>query len=123
VDIEVPSLKVEKIMHKFLHEEEERSFHFRLQAASENEEVDNRDDNLKPQTPNPKLTLLWSCKEAVFKWWSYGNVDFSEMIRIEPFDLLQNGIISAKFIAEDGAIPLTLHYQLFQGICLAWVIR
>jgi phosphopantetheinyl transferase len=123
VDIEVPSLKVEKIMHKFLHEEEERSFHFKLQAASENEEVDNRDDNLKPQNPNPKLTLLWSCKEAVFKWWSYGNVDFSEMIRIEPFDLLQNGIISAKFIAEDGAIPLTLHYQLFQGICLAWVIR
>ena len=123
VDIEVPSLKVEKIMHKFLHEEEEKAFRFKLQAVSGNVEVDNHHDNPQPQTPNPKLTLLWSCKEAVFKWWSYGNVDFSEMIRIEPFDLLQNGIISAKFIAEDGAIPLTLHYQLFQGICLAWVIR
>lgn len=123
VDIEVPTPKVEKIMHKFLHEEEARYFSFKPQTISGMEEFNNHYDNSKPQTQNSKLTLLWSCKEAVFKWWSYGNVDFSEMIRIEPFDLSKSGMIGAKFISDDGVTPLNLHYQLLEGICLAWVIK
>ncbi|HEY0041713.1 MAG TPA: 4'-phosphopantetheinyl transferase superfamily protein, partial [Flavisolibacter sp.] len=121
VDIEVPSLKVEKIMHKFLHEEEEKEFRFKLQAVSGNVEVDNHHDNPQPQTPNPKLTLLWSCKEAVFKWWSYGNVDFSEMIRLQPFDLKGSGVIQAQFLAPQKKIDLLLNYQLWEKLCLAWV--
>ena len=121
VDIEVPSLKVEKIMHKFLHEEEEKAFRFKLQVGSGNKEVDNHHDNPQPQTPNPKLTLLWSCKEAVFKWWSYGNVDFSEMIRLQPFELKSCGIIRAQFLAPQKKIDLLLNYQVWEKLCLAWV--
>src|SRR4051812_1837603 len=75
VDIEVPTVKVERIMHKFLHEEE--------RSIVTSESSNNHDIT--------KLTLLWSSKEAVFKWWSYGNVDFSEMIRLQPFTLQPNG--------------------------------
>lgn len=117
VDIEVPSPKVEKIMHKFLHEEELVAFVHQQSASGDEPE------SLKLQTSNPKLTLLWSCKEAIFKWWSYGNVDFSEMIRIESFQLNQQGVINSRFISEQDTISLNLHYQLFEGICLAWVVR
>ena len=114
VDIEVPTPKVEKIMHKFLHEEERALVSGEWSVVSEDSAKGN--DVIK-------LTLLWSCKEAVFKWWSYGNVDFSEMIRIEPFQLDQQGLINSRFISEAESTPLTLHYQLFDGICLAWVVR
>ncbi|HYO22678.1 MAG TPA: 4'-phosphopantetheinyl transferase superfamily protein [Flavisolibacter sp.] len=122
IDIEVPTPKVEKIMHKFLHEEEQKAFSLQLLAASQEKELYTGQGHSERETPDPKLTLLWSCKEAVFKWWSYGNVDFSEMIRIEPFSLVENGTIDARFIAETGTTPLQLHYRLLEGICLAWVI-
>jgi 4'-phosphopantetheinyl transferase EntD len=121
VDIEVPTPKVEKIMHKFLHEEELAALRNDLQPF--NNILPPGSLNSQPQTLNPKLTLLWSCKEAVFKWWSYGNVDFSEMIRIEPFLMERQGLINSRFISETESTPLTLHYQLFDGICLAWVVR
>jgi hypothetical protein len=66
------------------------------------------------------LTLMWSCKEAVFKWWSYGNVDFSDQIRLSPSDLKVKGSINACFI-EKESYDLSLHYNLFEDLCLAWV--
>lgn len=119
VDIEVPTPKVEKISHKFLHEEELAAIRRQQSAVSSKQEF----SNTKPQTPSTKLTLLWSCKEAVFKWWSYGNVDFSEMIRIEPFEMHEQGTIHSRFVSETENTPLVLQYQLFEGICLAWVVR
>ena len=129
VDIEVPTEKVERIMHKFLHPSEASGF--KLQAASERSHepraVSNEQEGLswhsnsKPQSLNSKLTLLWSSKEAVFKWWSYGQVDFSEMIRLEPFDMNEQGLIKGRFISKEKTYGLTLHYHLFEGICLAWV--
>jgi len=107
VDIEIPTTKVEKIRHKFLHEEE---------LATVNSGLFNRHQS----SIICHLTLLWSCKEAVFKWWSYGKVDFSEQIRLQPFDLQPSGYLNAQFIAEEK-LDLVLHYKLFEPLCLAWV--
>jgi phosphopantetheinyl transferase len=117
VDIEVPTHKVEKIKHKFLHEEELKE----LQAKSEEKQNIINGENLDLHTLNSKLTLLWSCKEAVFKWWSFGAVDFSEMIRLQPFMLQPAGIIEGAFISEK-VYPLQVQYKIFDGLCLAWVI-
>ncbi|WP_121357168.1 4'-phosphopantetheinyl transferase family protein [Flavisolibacter nicotianae] len=126
LDIEVPSPKVEKIKHKFLHEEElamvsENSR--KLQAASNKQEYTPYNANAKRQTPDSKLTLLWSAKEAIFKWWSYGNVDFSEMIRLQPFSLQPSGSFEGAFRSEKQEWPLTVHYRLFDQLCLAWVVK
>jgi phosphopantetheinyl transferase len=102
VDIELPSPKVERIRHKFLHREE--------LALLQQKDM----DSVIP------LTLMWSCKEAVFKWWSYGNVDFSDQIRLSPLSLQPSGVISARFI-EQETFELELQYCLFDEICLAWV--
>lgn len=119
VDIEVPTHKVQKIAHKFLHEEERRWATDNRQSAIGNGQEDGGNHNSTHQPIN-LLTLLWSCKEAVFKWWSYGAVDFSEMIRLEPFALQNRGTIEGQFIETDRH-RLQLTYEIFDGICLAWV--
>ena len=119
VDIEVPTKKVEKIKTKFLHADELAFFDG--QQRTENPQVKTGNKSEVPETPLRQLTLLWSVKEAVFKWWSYGGVDFSEMIRIQPFDLKEDGEISTIFYAPGEAHQLPLQYRLFKGICLAWV--
>jgi 4'-phosphopantetheinyl transferase EntD len=108
IDIEVPGRKVERISHKFLHNSELDDIHQLL--------LSNKIDQQQ------LLTTYWSCKEAVFKWWSYGGVDFSEMIRLQPVILSEKGIINGRFIHEDSCTPLQLHYRLFAAICLAWVV-
>ena len=66
-----------------------------------------------------QLTLLWSCKEAVFKWWGNGEVDFSEMIRIKHFELLQKGNATIEFKENE----LQLAYELLGKLCVAWVVQ
>ncbi len=51
IDIEIPTGKILKIEHKFLHEEERRMI---------------SDSGLERTN---QLTLMWCCKEAMFKWW------------------------------------------------------
>ncbi|RYZ20728.1 MAG: 4'-phosphopantetheinyl transferase superfamily protein, partial [Chitinophagaceae bacterium] len=111
VDIEVPTLKVQKIMHKFLHEEELKML------SGEWTVVSGQSVNIESIET---LTLLWNAKEAVFKWWSYGNVDFSEMIRLQPFLLQPEGMIEGAFVS-DRVLPLQLHYKTFEGVSLAWI--
>ncbi|MGN6164310.1 MAG: 4'-phosphopantetheinyl transferase family protein [Flavisolibacter sp.] len=114
VDIEMPTTKVEKIKHKFLHEKE------LAMLASERSIADNNFFSNHQSSSICHLTLLWSCKEAVFKWWSYGKVDFSEQIRLQSFELQPSGYLHAQFIAGEQ-FNLMLHYRLFEPLCLAWV--
>ena len=103
IDIEIPTPKVENIMHKFLSPEEQQQF------------FTNR-----LQTPNSELpTLLWSAKEAVFKWYADGGVDFRKEIQL----LKQNEATETIdcFFSKNNS-ELTIHYRLFDGLVLAWVI-
>jgi len=100
VDIEVFSPKIELIKNKFLNEEELST--------------------LPSSGFLQQLTVMWCCKEAVFKWWSYGGVDFSEKIRLQPFQLQPSGSLSVKFLLGEQS-DLTLHYKIFDDLCLAWV--
>lgn len=61
IDIEMPVEKLRRIRYKFLKEEEVARFPT-LQGESELE----------------MLTRLWSAKEAVFKWYGLGKLDFRE---------------------------------------------
>lgn len=103
LDIEIVTQKVEKILHKFLHQEEQEEI-FAYDA-------DNR---------LMKLTLLWSAKEALFKWWGWGGVDFSEMLRLKTFPINDNGIMKGCVITKNDHIPLDIHYKKFPELVLAW---
>jgi len=100
VDVEIPSFKIDRIKNKFLNEKE-----FSI---------------LNNQSSVTQLTLMWCCKEAVYKWWSYGGVDFSEKIRLQPFELQPSGNLSVQFLLGDQ-FSLALNYKIFDKFCLAWL--
>ena len=107
IDIELVTPKVEKIKHKFLNEEEIKLVNG--QWSMVNDEI-------------RLLTLLWCCKEAVFKWYGSGEVDFKDDIHLQPFDLnVDEGIISCEFV-KDEKFSLNIQHLFFDGLCLAWVI-
>jgi phosphopantetheinyl transferase len=102
IDIELVTEKVEKIKHKFLSIEELANIqHLTL--------------NTQP------LTLLWCCKEAVFKWYGIAGVDFREDIHLKPFEINAEGTINCEFV-KDETVHLSIQYKFFDGFCLAWVL-
>lgn len=100
VDVEIPSVKIDRIKNKFLNEEELSILQLPFSII--------------------QLTLMWCCKEVVYKWWSYGGVDFSEKIRLQPFQLQPSGNLSAKFLLGNDT-DLILQYIIFDELCLAWL--
>jgi phosphopantetheinyl transferase len=107
VDIELVTSKVEKIRHKFLNEAELIRF---------------PTSNIEAQASSmQRLTLLWCCKEAVFKWYGSGGVDFKKHIHLKPdYNDITTGLISAEFLKEEN-ISLQIEYRMFEKMCLAWI--
>ena len=104
IDIEMITERVHRIKHKYLHDAE-LLFVNRYPIEKQTE----------------LLTLLWSAKEAMFKWWGSGDVDFSEVLRIEPFVFSKEGNIQARFEKREINIPLELHYRMVGGMSVVWV--
>lgn len=103
IDVELLTPRVEKIKHKFLH-------------PAELQMVDHANiDRIQ------LLTLLWSAKEAMFKWWARGDVDFSEMLRIWQMPNELQGKINASFQKNEIDIALPLDYRLMNELTLCWV--
>jgi phosphopantetheinyl transferase len=105
VDVEVVSPRVHKIKHKFLHGDELRFVNAQLQ----------HDQTLL-------LTLLWNAKEAMFKWYGMGEVDFSEMLRVFPFVINDAGTIDACFINSQQQEQLQLQYKVFDQLTLVYTL-
>ena len=75
-------------------------------------------NNLKALTTE-KATLIWSCKEAIYKWHQKGNLDFITDIKLHPFKSLEKGEITAKF----RDTQLILHYQKIHNHYLVYVCK
>ena len=102
IDIEIASEKVLNISHKFLNENEKK---FVAQAVN------------KLAT----ATIFWAAKESVFKWWSYGIVDFSKHILLQTAANENKGNIEAIFLREPENFSLQLQYKVFDELCLVWL--
>ena len=133
IDIEIPSPKVEKIKEKFLNEKELKMF-LREVLTGNLQSNSYRDSMLNVQIPNLELitlnlptgqagsellTLLWSAKEAIYKWNGDGGVDFRKHILLDR-QHEGEGTINCLFTKTDE--QLTVHYRYFEHLILAWVI-
>ncbi len=108
IDIEISVQKIEKIKHKFLNE-------FELESFDLNDETDIQNSKLKIQN----LTLLWSCKEAVFKWHGDGGVDFSKHIQLSKNK--ENPDTFHCLFSKTGD-QLLVQHKVFDKIVLSWVM-
>ena len=102
IDIEIPVAKIIRIKDKFLSHDEKKKW-----LISE----------LSPDAGI--LTLLWSCKESVFKWYGDGGVDFSEQIQLNSQD---NNTETIECFFSKNESNLSVRYRRFDHLMLAWVI-
>ena len=110
VDVELVSPTIKKIAHKFINERE--------------------DDVLSDWVHLPKLhvqliTVLWSAKEAIYKWYGDGQVDFRRHIRmtgdrivIRPDETIELPFLFCKY----DPVKLKVEIKLFGDLVLAWVV-
>ncbi|MBN8837892.1 MAG: 4'-phosphopantetheinyl transferase superfamily protein [Sphingobacteriia bacterium] len=102
IDIEIPTVKVLKVAGKFLSNEELVKF----QWANTNIQL---------------ATILWCAKEAMYKWWGWGAVDFKEMLRLHAFEPVTAGsTFKARFAHPKIEEELVMQYRIFEGLCLCW---
>jgi phosphopantetheinyl transferase len=95
IDIEILDEKVKRISQKFISEQEMEI----LQPLSLED-----------------FTQIWSAKEAVFKWYGLGQVDFRQHIRLLSYT---NNTFKCEFKKEPINFPVFT--QLFDELCLCYV--
>lgn len=100
IDIEEIKPKIEAVSHKFL-TEKEQAF-------------------IDPLHALPHKTICWSAKEAVFKWYGLGGIDFKENMQLAPFIFQQRGFLTCNFNKADKIARLYLQYLMEDGLCLTW---
>ena len=103
VDVELLNEKIEQIQHKFIYEDQVKEL------------------NIQCVMPIiQSLTLYWSVKESVFKWWGSGAVDFKDDIVIQSVQgLPEQGVVNCIFKNE---FELDVHYLFFNNNFLTWVL-
>jgi phosphopantetheinyl transferase len=103
IDIEIPVDKIEKIKDKFLSKKEISEFEIN-EFKTYNSEL---------------ITTLWSAKEAVFKWYGNGGVDFKKYIQLQKMNE-GNETIDCLFTKTNQ--PLKIHYRVMDHLVLCWVV-
>ena len=110
VDVELLNEKIEQIRHKFTGDEELELFNIQYSI---------------PGRPAggfniQYLTLCWSVKESVFKWWGRGQVDFKKDITLKSITgMPEQGAVHCIFKDE---FELHVHYLFFNNNFLTWVL-
>ena len=66
-----------------------------------------------------KATLIWSAKEAMYKWHQIGKVNFKKDIKIKPFKVKSNGKINLMFKKNE----YTLQYMKIDNHFLVYVCK
>lgn len=104
IDVELVTPKVLKISQKFLNEGE-----LNLLTQTGND--------FKPEI----ITLFWSAKESIFKWYGKGALSFKRnMAILEIVQNSENSWLKARFI-KDSITDLHIHFRFFDSLCLAWL--
>ncbi len=103
VDIEIPHEKILGIAYKFL-------------TPAEQQVLTGLADD-----PVKFFTMAWSVKEALFKWYGDGNLDFKGHLHIEKCVLTGNEFTAFCTLSKAEPFNLKVHGLLFNGNCLTWL--
>lgn len=116
VDVELLNTKIEQIQHKFTSDEELKIFTITGFANIQSSIPARPAGGFNIQS----LTLCWSIKESVFKWWGRGEVDFKKDIVLKSLSgSPEQGVVHCIFRNE---FELDIHYLFFNNNFLTWVL-
>jgi len=105
IDIEMPQPKIERLSLKFLNP---------LEAALIQH---------LPADPLQNLTAAWSIKEALFKWYGHGSLDFKKHMHIIKVSYSQDFFTAECVILKGDKIELTVTGTIIDDNLLTWVIQ
>ncbi len=124
IDVEMVTPKIEFIKTKFLNESE-------LALLDRKENIDGTRLIL---TDHQTITLFWSAKESVYKWYGKGALSFKRNMSMNQLSVkaevriqsdgdrqTEYGFINAHFI-KDEKIDLKIEFRFFDNLCLTWVV-
>lgn len=107
IDIEIPTPKILRVASKFIRADEAQ-----LKQSSSFRENDIH-----------WCTLIWSAKEALFKWYAKGGIDFKDHLHIEQITGTQtNGTLAARFLKNEN-YRLHVQYRIFDQLVLCWILE
>jgi phosphopantetheinyl transferase len=107
IDIETVSERVRTVKDKFINSIEARIIHHFENNISE----------------LMKFTLMWSCKEAMFKWYGEGKVDFRKHMQLRSIysDEIRQCIFTDFLFMREKARLLKLQTVFLEKFALSWV--
>ncbi|MEO6843785.1 MAG: 4'-phosphopantetheinyl transferase superfamily protein [Ginsengibacter sp.] len=108
IDVELVTPKIELVKEKFL-----RASELKLSTTT----------NAGLETTSFQiLTLFWSAKEAIYKWYGKGALSFKNNMSLNELHFENDlGFIDAYFIKET-TVDLKIKFKFFENLCLAWVV-
>jgi phosphopantetheinyl transferase len=103
IDIETITPRVHKIASRFLSEEELISLDERYLTEA--------------------ITLLWSAKETIYKWYGKGEISFSKQINLQqPFKFEEKGTLSFNFKIEGLIHSVEVNYEVLGNQILTYTL-
>jgi 4'-phosphopantetheinyl transferase EntD len=118
VDIEMITPRIERVADKFLNEGE---IHF----FNEDYALFLEQWGLRGRIEQEFQTLIWSAKEALFKWYGKGELDFKKHMQLTGGIRIEGDWIKLPFVFEkEEMILLDLDGRIFdeQALTLVWVL-
>jgi 4'-phosphopantetheinyl transferase len=103
IDVEAQREQLFRISNKFLHPDEKLA--------------------VRPWRVLEDLHVYWGAKEALFKIWRLGEVDFSHEFRVDDFEPTEHGQTTARIMKDGLIINCRMQYHLVEGyhLVFAWV--
>jgi phosphopantetheinyl transferase len=117
IDIEIVSQRIHHIAHKFLSPSE-------MNYLNHDDKLFLKQWGIKEKVTTEYLTFIWNAKEAIFKWYGNGGIDFSEQIQLDGDLIFQEDdwLIMPFVFTKEKTQNLIVHAKLLEHITLAWVI-
>ena len=109
VDIELVTPRIISIAHKFLHDDEKLFM---------------TDWEFLPKVYLELNTIMWSAKEAVYKWHGTGQLDFKEHMQLNgsiTVDVNDEMVLPFIF-KKDRPVTMQVQAKVFEPLVLAYVI-
>jgi phosphopantetheinyl transferase len=118
IDIETVSEKIGRIQHKFVSQAEMELF-----ATLSGADAGITQNQEQPSPQYHQLTLIWSCKEAVFKWYGLGEVDFKKHMLLQHVETGDGKLFHTTMLFQkEGPQLIRLQSRFFENLCLSYVV-
>jgi 4'-phosphopantetheinyl transferase len=116
-DIEIVTPRIQRLADKFLHPDEETFFNADYKSFL-------REWGMEDKVYLEFLTLIWSSKESLFKWYGNGELDFKNNMRLNGNILFRNDEwLDLPFLfSKIHEIDMKVEARLFNSLALAFTL-